>query len=147
MSARKPGGVEPPLDLSSIIGSVTAKPGRVVVGDDEALQKPVERAPEPAPPVQAPPPADIEPPIATAPMKPVMPSPAPVARPPRRRDPVVPTGFVEQGNPAVIKQFQLRLPEPLKNKLDWVSKHVAHMSAHALIVEAIEERLQRELDR
>jgi len=45
------------------------------------------------------------------------------------------------GNPQIIKQFQLRFPEPLKNVLDFLCAEHFHMNAHRFIVALISDAL------
>lgn len=55
----------------------------------------------------------------------------------------------EQGNPRVISYFQLRLPEPLKIKLDWlytsqkVEPGEKRQSAHQIAIAAFEREIDR----
>lgn len=137
MSTRARKGVTPPMDLRAIMGAVMSgeevKPGEPVEAPaEDKVLKEEGGAPESAP---------------TSAPETVAQSttPSPEARQPGKgRKPV---GFEEQGNPQIIKQFQLRLPEPLKYKLDWVTKNLVHTSAHALILEALEDRLNTELSK
>ena len=45
----------------------------------------------------------------------------------------------------VIKAFNLRLPEPLHTKLQFIAEHTPH-SIHSFIMEAVEEAVERELE-
>ncbi|MCY1364744.1 hypothetical protein D9M69_515620 [compost metagenome] len=131
--------------LSDLIKTSTARPGRVVIGDDELLQRPaapppvqVSPAPTPAPAPAAPPPVvsqEAPPPVAP----PVAPRPA------SRRALAAKPVFVPEGDPRVIKQFQLRFPESLKHKLDFVCEHQLHTKPHPWIMRLIEDALDEEL--
>ncbi|MEO9387215.1 hypothetical protein [Chromobacterium phragmitis] len=46
-------------------------------------------------------------------------------------------------NPRVIENFQLRIPEPLKKKLEWVANNTPKASQHSLALTALEKMLDR----
>lgn len=50
------------------------------------------------------------------------------------------------GHPQIIKQFKLRLPEPLKNTLDFLCAHHFHMKPHPLITTLISDALSVALE-
>lgn len=52
--------------------------------------------------------------------------------------------FREHGNPQIIKQFQLRIPESMKHKLDFICK-LQHISRQLWIRRLMEEALDRAL--
>lgn len=130
-------GVSAPMDLRALMGGVLS-------GEPMPVESPpsLQANPEPA----EPPAPELAPAAQTSAPPPDVGTPAMVAPRARRgRTARLPADFAEQGNPQIIKQFQLRLPEPMKHKLDWVAKHLVHTSAHELVLEALRERLDKEL--
>jgi predicted HicB family RNase H-like nuclease len=51
----------------------------------------------------------------------------------------------DEGDERVIKAFNLRLPEPLHMKLQFIAEHTPN-SIHSFIMEAVEEAVERALE-
>lgn len=51
----------------------------------------------------------------------------------------------DEGDERVIKAFNLRLPEPLHMKLQFIAEHTPH-SIHGFVMEAVEGAVERELE-
>ncbi|MFO7713999.1 hypothetical protein, partial [Desulfosarcina sp.] len=51
-----------------------------------------------------------------------------------------------EANERVIKSFNLRLPEPLHMKLQYIADNTPH-SIHGFIMEAVEKAIEDELER
>jgi predicted HicB family RNase H-like nuclease len=55
-------------------------------------------------------------------------------------------GFAwDEGDERIIKAFNLRLPEPLHMKLQFIAEHTPH-SIHSFVMAAVEDAVEREID-
>ena len=51
----------------------------------------------------------------------------------------------DEGDERIIKSFNLRLPEPLHMKLQFIAENTPH-SIHSFVMEAVEEAVERALE-
>ena len=51
----------------------------------------------------------------------------------------------DDADPEVVKLFNLRLPKPLKLKIEYIIKNTQHSSIHSFIMGEVEKAVEREL--
>lgn len=110
-------------DMSELIRGATEKPAPMVIGEKQDVieQKP----PTPEKPRQR----------------------ASKPRPGKGRAPTAPAWPWSDANPKITKFVQVRMPEPLDIKLDWIKQNsIGQISKHEIILKAIEAAADRLVD-